>query len=119
MSDVSVASRCEDITEVMAPVLQIMFELKTMGGNHSLCMSMVHVDSLVASTVVLSPPTTPLSETSHAIVTMEHGGLGTVAFHSLKPFNHVVLGSDEVVASGAFAPISKAIFARKFRESIA
>ena len=96
--DVLAAFRCEDITNVVAPVLQIMPELRMMGGKHALLLLMVHVHSLVASAAVLPPPTTPPSESSHVVVTVECGGLGTVAFHSLESFSQVVPGSDEVVA---------------------
>lgn len=45
--------------------------------------------------------------------------MGTAVFHSPKLFNQVVHVGDEVVASGALAPICDAIFARKFQELIA
>lgn len=67
----------------------------------------------------MPPPTPPLSKISHALVFLEHAGLGIVVFHSPKPTGEVVPASDGVVACSALAHISEALFAKRFRELIA
>lgn len=90
-------------------VMQILPELHTMCGVHSSPLSMVHPDSLMTSSMVMPLLTPPPTDSTHALVFVEHGGLGVVVFHSPEPIGQVVPASDEVVASNALAPVSEAL----------